>query len=168
MEDGKVRKKISVLMIGAVILSVLLIPTVLASKPRPFIPVSGTWSWGVEDWLERYANGNTFVSATEIDEFFDGTFIGTGEGPFTMTIHRGGFITGSGRTVFTGTVANSPPGSCVIMWVGKTIDEEGYWSFKWIIISGTGGLSNLRGKGTCYGPGPLGVDMTGTIHFDPS
>jgi hypothetical protein len=161
------RRKISALMISTVILSVLLIPTVLASKPRPLIPVSGTWSWGVSDWSERYANGNTFVSATEIDEFKDGTFIGIGEGPFTMTIHRGGFITGSGRTTFTGTV-DGHSGTCVIMWVGKTINDQFWWSFKWIIISGTGGLSNLRGQGTCYGPGPSGVEMTGKIHFDPS
>ncbi len=158
------RIKISTLfMTSAVILSALLIPTVLAEK---HIAVSGIWAWGATDFSFRYANGNTFVSATEHDTF-TGTFDGTGEGPFTMTIHPKGHITGSGRTVFTGTV-DGHSGSCVIMWVGNTKNDLGYWGFKWIIISGTGGLANLRGSGYCWGPGPSGVTMTGKIHFDPS
>ena len=159
------RRKISILlMTSAVILSALLMPTVLAKE---HILVSGTWSWEVDDWDDRYADGNWHISATEIDEFKDGTFEGTGRGPFKMTMHPNGFFTGSGKTVFTGSV-NGHSGTCVIMWVGKTINDEFWWSFKWIIISGTGGLTNLRGKGTCYGPGPSGVEMTGWIHFDPS
>ena len=151
-------------MIGAVILSALLMTTVLAKK---HIPVSGGWSWGVDDWMERYADGNTHIAATELDDF-NGTFEGKDIGPFKMTWHPNGFIAGSSKTVFTGSV-NGHSGTCVIMWVGKTINDQFWWSFKWIIISGTGGLTNLRGKGTCYGPGgPSGVTMTGWIHFDPS
>ena len=158
------RKKIStLLMISVVILSALLIPTALAKE---HIPVSGNWSWEVDDWIERQANGNIHISATELD-VFSGTFEGTGIGSFKMTWHPNGFIAGSGKTVFTGSV-DGHSGTCVIMWVGKTINEELWWSFKWIIISGTGELSNLHGKGTCYGPGPSGVEMTGWIHFDPS
>jgi hypothetical protein len=158
------RRKISTrLMISAVILSALLIPTVFAKKHTL---VDGTWSWGVDNWMERPANGNMHISATELD-VFSGTFEGTGIGPFKMTWHSNDVITGSGKTVFTGSV-DGKSGTCVIMWVGKTINEEFWWSFKWIIISGTGELSNLRGKGTCYGPGPPGVEMTGWIHFDPS
>ncbi len=37
----------------------------------------------------------------------------------------------------------------------------------WVIINGTEDLENLHGQGTCWGPGPEGVDMTGQIHFDP-
>lgn len=158
------RRKIpALLMIIAVILSALLIPTALASKP---ITVSGTWEWyatGISSWE---SGGNIHYSATEHDTF-SGTFIGTGEGPFTMTYHPNGFFTGSGRTIFTGEVMGKE-GTLVIMWVGNTKNDLGWWWFKWIIISGTDELANLRGSGTCWGPGPAGVDMTGKIHFDPS
>jgi len=158
------RKKIStLLMISAIILSALLIPTALAKE---HIPVSGNWAWYATDISVRPAGDNLHISAIEHDTF-TGTFIGSGEGPFKMTWHPIGFYAGSGKTVFTGSV-NGHSGTCVIMWVGKTINEELWWSFKWIIISGTGELSNLHGKGTCYGPGPSGVEMTGWIHFDPS
>jgi hypothetical protein len=121
----------------------------------------------------RPAGGNLHITATEHDVFI-GTFAGTGLGPFKMTFHApsqahpNGFYAGSGKTVFTGTVDSSHSGSCVIMWVGNTLNDQDYWGFKWVIISGTDGLANLRGSGYCFGPGPLGVTMTGKIHFDPS
>ncbi|UCE38855.1 MAG: DUF3224 domain-containing protein [Thermoplasmata archaeon] len=158
------RMKISTLfMTSVVILSALLIPTVLAEK---HIVVSGTWAWSASDMTSRPAGGNVHYSATEHD-VFSGTFTGTGEGPFKMTLHPNGFFTGSGKTVFTGSV-DGHSGTCVIMWVGNTKNDMGYWWFKWIIISGTDGLANLRGSGYCWGPGPAGVDMFGKIHFDPS
>jgi hypothetical protein len=158
------RKKIStLLMTSAVILSALLIPTVLAKRS---ISVDGIWAWGFEDMTWWEADGNTHYSATELDTF-TGTFTGIGEGPFTMTAHPNGHITGSGRTTFEGTV-NGKPGTCVIMWVGNTKKLDGDWWFRWIIISGTDDLVSLRGSGYCWGPGPSGVTMTGKIHFDPS
>ena len=172
------RKKIpALLIISAVILSGLLIPTVLAKKP---IAVSGTWSWRTPSMpsppgfftVKKLANGNTFIHADD-DALFTGTFDGTGYDVFTMTVHPNGFATGSGRTLFTGTVMGKS-GTLVIMWVGNTKDESGWWWFKWVILSGTGELANLRGQGTSWGPGPAGpgvwggVDYTGKIHFDPS
>jgi hypothetical protein len=162
------RKKISALMIGAVILSVLLMPTVLAKK---HIPVDGFWSWYSSDDLVRPAGGNFHISAIEHDEV-NGTFLGSGVGPFKMTYHPPapahpfGFYAGSGKTVFTGTV-DGHSGTCVIMWVGNTKNEGGYWDLRWKIISGTDGLANLHGQGTCWGFGTT-VKMTGKIHFDPS
>jgi len=173
------RRKISALMIGAVILSVLLIPTVLAKK---HISVDGTWEWrapsedvppGFFDVIKVTDDGNVFIHADD-DARFTGTFEGIGYDVFTLTIHPDGFITGKGRTEFTGTVLGKE-GTLVIMWVGNTKNDVGWWSFKWVIKSGTGDLENLRGQGTCWGPGPEGpylgyggVEMTGKIHFDPS
>jgi len=164
-----VRMKISTLFLtSAVILSALLIPTVLAEKPTD---VSATWSWYSSDESVRPADGNLHISAIEHD-ILDGDFTGTGEGPFKMTYHPPapahpfGFYAGSGKTVFTGSVKGYS-GTCVIMWVGNTKNDECCWDLKWVIISGTGGLANLRGQGTCWGFGTT-VEMTGKIHFDPS
>ena len=162
------RRKISAFMIGAVILSILLIPTVLAEK---HILVEGRWSWTVPIVHGiKVAGGNTFISAVESD-IFTGTFVGSGYGDFKITTHPNGHTTGSGRTTFTGEVLGEE-GDLVIMWVGMTkwndAEDAWWWWFKWVIISGTDDLENLRGQGTCWGPGPPGVDMTGKIHFDPS
>jgi len=160
------RRKIStLLMTSVVILSALLIPTVLAEK---LTPVSGTWSWTADDISIRPADGNLHISATEHDTF-TGTFEGTGEGPFKMTWHPNGFYAGSGKTVFSGTVEGHS-GTCVIMWVGNTKTEGGYWDLKWMIISGTGELANLHGSGRgveTY-PGSFELELSGKIHFDPS
>ena len=158
------RKKISAMMIGAVILSVLLIPTVLAEKPTL---VSGTWSWGAVGPSFRDADGNTFMSATEID-VFTGTFNGAGEGPFTVTIRSNGHLTGLGRTTFTGTVG-SKSGTLVIQWTGNT-RALGRWDCKWVILSGTGDLVNLRGsgRGVETAPGSYILVLSGKIHFNPS
>ena len=167
------RMKVSTLFLtSVVILSVLLIPTVLASKP---MPITGYWNWKAPHSffdVEKVANGNVFYHADD-DAKLNGTFVGTGIDEFTMTFHPNGFYTGSGRTEFTGTVMGKS-GTLVIMWVGNTKNDDGWWWFKWVIISGTGELADLRGQGTCWGPGPSGpgvwgwAEMTGKIHFDPS
>jgi hypothetical protein len=158
------RKKISALMIGAVILSALLIPTVLAEKPTP---VSGTWSWeGIVNSV-RFADGNMFITATEYDDF-DGTFDGDGVGSFTVTVHSKGFMTGIGRTTFTGEVMGKE-GTLVIQWTGNT-KTLGKWHCKWVILSGTGELANLRGSGIGVETAPDSyiLVLSGKIHFDPS
>jgi len=159
------RKKISaLLMIFAVILSTLLIPTVLAEKPTD---VSGTWSWGADIISVRVANGNMFISATEYDDF-DGTFDGDGVGLFTVTVHSKGFLTGIGRTTFTGEVMGKE-GTLVIQWTGNT-KTLGRWYCKWVILSGTGELANLRGSGIGVetAPDSYELELSGKIHFDPS
>ena len=119
----------------------------------------------------RVAGGNTFIYADD-DALFTGTFDGTGYDVFTLEIHPKGFATGRGRTLFTGEV-DGKSGTLVIQWVGNTKNDLGWWWFKWVILSGTGDLANLRGQGTSWGPGPAGpgvwggVDYSGKIHFKP-
>jgi len=158
------RKMLSATLIVCVVafLSTLWMPAVHAKKP---ITVEGTWSWTGEPVSIREAGGNTFISAVEIDEF-DGTFEGDGEGPFTVTIHPTGFMTGRGRTVFDGEVQGEW-GTLVIQWTGET-KTLGRWLCKWVILSGTEDLANLRGqgKGVETAPESYVLDMSGKIQFD--
>ena len=145
------------------LLSTLWMPAVHATEP---IPVSGIWSWTVPIVHRiREADGNIFMSAVESDTF-TGTFSGTGYGDFKIVIHREGFMTGDGRTLFTGTVLGKS-GTLIIQWAGNTKNDLGYWWFEWIILRGTDELANLHGQGTAWGPGPAGVDYSGTIVFAP-
>ena len=129
--------------------------------------MSGVWSWTVPHvYEEKVAGGNWFMYAVE-DDTFTGDFLGSGWGDFKIALHiRKGFMTGDGRTEFTGTV-DGKEGTLVIQWAGNTKNDEGWWWFEWIILSGTDELANLRGQGTAWGPGPEGVDYSGEIHFAP-
>ena len=114
------RRKISTLLvISAVILSALMMPTVLASKP---IPASGTWDWYAPSstfTVKKIVGGNMFIHAYD-NAIFTGTFEGTGTDEFTMTVHdyasETGYATGNGRTHFIGTV-DGKTGTLDIMWV---------------------------------------------------
>ena len=159
------RRELSKLLVAStVILSVLLIPTALAVKPTD---VSGTWSWTADIISDRWANGNWFLLATEYDDL-DGTFDGDGVGLFKVTVHSGGFLTGSGRTTFTGEVMGYE-GTLVFQWTGTT-KTLGKWHCKWVILSGTGELANLRGSGIGVetAPDSYELELSGKIHFDPS
>lgn len=144
------------------LLSTLLLPAVHATKP---ITASGIWSWTVIPYGRREADGNIFVSAGETDTF-TGTFTGTGYGEFQVVVHPEGFKTGHGQDLFTGTVLGKS-GAFVIRWAGNTNNDLGWWDFMWVIMDGTGELANIRGQGTAWGPGPVGVDYSGQIVLAP-
>jgi hypothetical protein len=129
--------------------------------------VSGTWSWWADAFSFKYPGGNTFISATEHDTL-TGTFEGSGVGPFIVRVDPNGVMTGIGRTVFTGFVGDNW-GTLVIQWTGTT-KTLGKWDCKWVILSGTGDLVNLRGsgRGVETEPDSYVLVLSGKIHFDPS
>jgi hypothetical protein len=123
------------------------------------IPVSGTldYTFTITDiWV---ADGNTFIEATE-KEVWTGNFSGTAQSVFRVVIFSSGFWNVWLRSNFTGEV-DGKSGTMVIQLVGKRTwwDEERFWWYgQWVILSGTGELENLRGRGTWWGPGYEGVD----------
>ncbi len=58
-------------------------------------------------------------------------------------------------------------GTLVIKFVGKKTGEPLEWYGTWVILSGTGDLENLRGRGTWWGPS-TDLDYAGKIHFEPN
>ncbi len=50
-----------------------------------------------------------------------------------------------GVALFNGVVGDRE-GTLVIRFVVKKTDAEADWSGKWVILSGKGGLANLRGQ----------------------
>ena len=147
------------------LLSMLPIPV----HATPPIPVEGTFDYTFEITSERWADGHWFITATEW-ETWEGDFAGLSvaifrvgwfnfpEGPLNVWL----------RSNFEGTVMGRE-GTLVIQLVGwRYLPED--WYGQWVIISGTGGLANLRGQGTWWGPGfgAEGPDIfyLGQIHFD--
>jgi len=158
------RKKFSALLVCLVSLLPILIPAICAT---PSEPASGTWEYTVtllED--TKVAGGNLFRYGEEIGTW-TGTFVGESFDYFELVVHPSGFVTCQGQINFEGSVNGGKSGTMVILFIGKKNLEIGLWSGKWVILSGTGDLANLRGKGTWEGPS-FNLDYSGQIHFEPS
>jgi hypothetical protein len=162
------RKKISVLLLCCVaLLSALIIPIIHAAKP---MPASGDWTYVVTSISERWAGSNLFRYGEEIGTW-TGTFVGTSYDTFTVIVHNAdpgppSFVNVIGVINFEGWVGDKY-GTLVIKFVGKKTGEPLEWYGTWVIISGTGELENLHGRGTWWGPS-FDLDYDGKIHFDPS
>ena len=159
------KKMLVVLLTAFMALPLLAVP----AFAEPPTAVEGTFDYTFEVLEVREANGNQFLYATE-DEDRVGDFIGPGDAEFTVGIFSSGFWNVWLRSEFTGTVLGDKEGTMVMQLVGKK-PADGDWYGQWVILSGTGDLSNARGNGTWGGPGfgAAGPDIwySGQIHFEP-
>ena len=160
------RKKVSVLAVCIIsLISVLMIPAVLATPPEP---VSGSFDYTYSVLGMREADGNAFIYAEEWEDW-TGDFEGSAHAYFTVMAHKSGWKNVQLLTTFTGTV-DFKSGTLVLRLFGKK-PLDGEWYGQWVILSGTDELANLRGQGTWGGPGfgAPGPDIwyKGKIHFEP-
>ncbi len=128
----------------------------------PTVNVEGSFDYTYEITGTRVADGNLFIYATE-DEVWVGDFEGTSEAVFRVEVFSSGFWNVWLRSTFDGEV-DGKSGTMVIQLVGKITwwDADRFWWYgQWVIISGTGGLANLRGQGTWWGPGFEGPEIPG-------
>ncbi len=140
----------------------LLISTVHATQPAP---ASGDFllvGRGIPEM--RFADGNTILNLSvtyALTGGFNGTFVDTEK----EIIRPTGEGTFQGRGTFTGTV-NGISGTLVFSMAGTFNASIATARGQFVILSGTGGLSNLRGRGTLEESGPKGT-YSAQIHFDP-
>jgi len=171
-EDDGMRKMLSaaLLMCIVALLSTLSVPVVHATPPTP---ASGTETYTPHITGMRFADGNTFLDVTS-DDFWTGTFVGHSHSVYRAVIYSSGFWYGEGLTTFEYCTVAGKSGTLVMVMVGKkSAVYPFWWSGKWVILSGTGDLANLRGQGTWWGPGAPApgvegsVSYSGKIHFEP-
>ena len=165
------KKMLSIaLLVGMVALMFSQLASVYGQQPTP---VSGSFDYTFQVTGDRLADGNYFLYATEWENW-EGDFTGTSVAVFRVEMFRSGFWNVWLRSTFTGTV-NGKSGTAVIQLLGKKPSGED-WYGQWVVISGTGELANLRGRGTWWGPGyrsdtkaPGDPDIyySGQIHFKP-
>lgn len=150
------------LLIGMVALMFSQLAAVYAKPPTP---VSGSFDYTFEVTDMREADGNVFLYATE-DEIWEGDFEGTSQAVFRVGMFRSGFWNVWLRSYFTGTVQGKS-GTLIIQLVGKKPGTAD-WYGQWVILSGTGELAGLHGRGVWWGPGfgAEGPDIyyTGQVH----
>jgi hypothetical protein len=167
-------KKSSMLLItvlAVALLSMLSVPV----HGGPPTTAEGLWRYlPTTNETVRVAGGNTFIYAEEVGEW-TGTFEGESTEVGVVVIHSAGFASFKGIVSLVGSVGGKS-GTLEIQVVGKKPDllPGTEWDGKWVILSGTGDLANLRGHGTWWGPGWQGdptewgnIPYAGEIHFDP-
>ena len=146
--------------------SVMVIPA-LAGPPEE---ASGSWIYApVSQTDPEFVGCNTVIFMTDEGDF-TGTFVGQETETGMLVFHCNGKASYKGNLTFTGTVAGSDTGTMELRIVGKSSnpsDQSAFWQGTWVILSGTGGLETLRGRGIWMG-GPGDLVYEGNYHFEPN
>ena len=155
------KKKIFVLLITLVILSLGAIP-VFAGPPAL---ATGLWQYTPYILDVKEAGCNTFLDTFE-NGVWAGTFQGTSTEDGKVVIHCSGAWSFNAIVSFDPVTVDGKLGTLKMSVVGSRPDAEADWQGKWVIISGTGELENLRGQGTWWGPGSPEVGVQGNIPYE--
>ena len=124
-----------------------------------FMSATGTFVDVITSTQVRTADGNVILSQT-ITQTLTGTVSGIAKQESTTVVHASGAANFFGTETCTCTVAGKS-GSLVLGFSG-TGAPDGSFEGQFVILSGTGGLANLNGRGTIQSPNTY----TGVIHFD--
>jgi len=173
------RKMLSaaLLMCTVALLSTLLMPTALATKPTyvsgymKYIPKIIDWRWDDE--------GNLHLDTTEEGWWYDDydNLIGHSyDEPCRVVIHGAigfpptnwDFRWYTAIATFEYFMVDGKSGGLVMRLHGKSGEPGSEWSGEWVILEGTEELEGIHGQGTWSGLGyPAGdIPYEGWIHFD--
>jgi hypothetical protein len=163
----------SILMCMVALLSMLLIPTVLATKPTY---VSGYMTYTPTIVGFRWADGNLHLDTTEEGDWY-GDLVGhSHDEPCRVVIHGANGLPATdwdfrwytSISTFEECTVAGRTGGLVMRLVGKSGGPGEEWSGHWVILKGTGELEGIHGQGTWWGLGfPIGdIPYEGWIHFD--
>ncbi|MFO8036941.1 MAG: DUF3224 domain-containing protein [Anaerolineales bacterium] len=155
-------KKIYISLALVIMLSLATIP-VFASPPAN---ASGIWYYiPTELVFIKEAGGNEFFDLTEAG-IWTGTFEGTSIDYGPVVFHRSGVASFRGIVDFEGEVEGKT-GTLMIKVNGRKSNPTADWEGHWVIISGGGQLSDLKGQGKWWGPGynPANPETYGVIHY---
>ena len=154
------------------VLTLAFLPLVFGAGPRavqaaPPTSASGSFSALAlpTNVVTQPVGPNTIITDT-LTEVLSGTFSGTSVLQERYVLRADGSFIERAVETFTGTV-NGVAGTATFVDV-VTGDLTSSFHGSFVVVSGTGGLANLRGRVTFQGSS---VDGTGTysgqVHFDP-
>jgi len=135
---------------------------VLLAEPAgatSLMPASGTFVDVVTSTQVRVADGNLILTQT-VTQTLTGTITGTATQQATTVVHPSGAANFFGAETCTCSVGGKT-GNLVFGFSG-TGAPNGSFEGQFVILSGSGELANLNGRGTLQSPN----SYTGVIHFD--
>ena len=132
--------------------ALLQLPGTVAEAAAPPAPCDGTFSILTTTVIDsRVAGGNTIITDV-VTGTLTGLYSGAIEAERRTVIHPNGTITGQALETFTGNVAGRTGTGGLVFRIVFTGDATaGTFAGSFIILSGTGGLAGLHGKGTFSG-----------------
>lgn len=163
-------KKRWLLIVSTLVLGLLSMLSITAFAKQAE-PAEGLWQYQPFVDEVRLADGNTFLKTHENGKWF-GTFSGESTEDGRVVFYSSGASSFHGTVSFEGDV-NGKVGTLTMLAVGTRPDRPTGWTGRWVILSGTGDLANLRGQGTWWGPGAPAPEQwgdiyyAGDIHFEP-
>lgn len=167
--DNEMKKKLFVLLIVLATFSLAAIPA-LAGPPQT---ARGTWLYIPTLLGSRQVGCNTFLTTLEEAEW-TGTFVGESMEDGKVVIRCNGKWSFKAIISFHDLTVDGKTGTLRMSAVGRRPDALSDWTGKFVILSGTGELANLRGQGIFWGPGWLGdpteqgvIYYEGNYHFEP-
>jgi hypothetical protein len=147
--------KNKVSLIGFVFVVAVLLLTLPAyaqeDGPEP-IPVSGTYNYTPNILSTVVIDGTTYFDVTA-DAVWFGDFEGTEVANYRAVIEPSDAWDSGVISEFDGTVLGEYEGTMVIWSVWKRMSSTAHWYAEWWILSGTGDLANIYGRGHAWGPG---------------
>jgi len=171
---GEKEMRVSSKLVGSLLflttIALLIVPVAYTTPPTEEI---GTFDGSLPDTVEMWERGNNII----MHSYGGGGYLfGILEGKWIhdewMVIHPTGIATVNGVwDTPEGVIFNGPGGPLVgtvhVRYSGKAnvVTEE--FHGRWVIISGTGDLANLRGHGAVW-MDETGGHSTLQYHFDPS
>jgi hypothetical protein len=156
------KKIIQLLVVLSVIgLAFLVSSPALAGPPGT---AGGLWQYRPVMLGGSMSGCNTFAQTFE-DGLWTGTFDGISTEYGNVTIHCNGAWSFRSIVSFVGSV-DGKEGTFEMSVVGSRPDGLADWEGKFVILSGTGELANLRGQGIWWGPGSPGPGLWGDIYYE--
>lgn len=154
----------------AVVGLLLALPTYAQDEGGPeMIPVSGTINYSPPEILSQaLVGGETHIAVSATGEW-SGDFVGTDTYTYRVMIEPSGAANSGSISEFEGTILGDYEGT-VLMWSNwRGSWSPLAWQSEWWILSGTGDLANIYGKGFIWGPGESGSDYqySGNVFFVP-
>lgn len=160
------------LLLTIIIVAALLLAHSVPALASPPEDAEGLWQYQPFILGVREAGCNTFLTTFE-NGIWSGTFSGTSTEEGQVVIHCSGAWSYKAIVTFQNVTVAGKSGTLEMSVVGDRPDAASDWAGKWVILGGTGELSDVRGQGTWWGPGASGVGTwgdiyyAGNIHFDP-
>jgi hypothetical protein len=116
--------------------------------------------------LIRSADGNFFFNAVDV-VVLTGGVTGTATDTYTLTAHPDGSITGHGIETCSACTIGGQTGGYTEVFSFTATPNFATFAGQFAILSGSGGLSGLRGEGTFQGAGfSETIDLS--YHFEPT
>ena len=165
------RKKHLTLLILSIV--ALLLAGSLPVQAGPPQIAEGLWQYTPFIQGVRLAGCNTFLTTSE-ESVWTGAFEGTSTEDGQVVIHCSGRWSFNAIVTFDQVTVDDRSGTLEMSVNGSKPDVTTDWFGRWVITGGTGGLENLRGQGTWWGPGAPAPEVEGdiyyegNIHFEPN